>query len=90
MPLCGGADPSRAAALSLTPIWIFHGAADPVVPVVGARRLVAAIRQAGGAPRYIEYEGEGHPIWDRVFADPELREWVFAQKRGATAPDPTP
>ena len=46
-----------------------------------SRRALPVIKRAGGTPRYTEYEGAGHVIWDRVFAEPELLPWVFAQKR---------
>lgn len=77
--LCGGGDPARAGRLVNLPIWVFHGSADPMVPVSEARNMIQAIQKAGGKPRYTEYKGAGHEIWSRVFAEPELVEWVFAQ-----------
>jgi hypothetical protein len=44
--------------------------------------MIAAIRRAGGKPRYTEYPREGHVIWNKAFADPALLPWVFAQRRG--------
>jgi predicted peptidase len=41
--------------------------------------MIQAIQKAGGKPRYTEYKGAGHEIWSRVFAEPELVEWLFAQ-----------
>jgi hypothetical protein len=43
--------------------------------------MIAAIRAAGGKPRYTEYPGIGHAIWDRVFSEPGLVEWLFAQHK---------
>jgi predicted peptidase len=77
--LCGGGDPARAGRLVNLPIWVFHGSADPMVPVSEARNMIQAIQKAGGKPRYTEYKGAGHEIWSRVFAEPELVDWVFAQ-----------
>jgi predicted peptidase len=79
--LCGAGDPARAPRLVNLPLWVFHGSADPMVPVAEARRMVEAIRKAGGNPRYTEYKGVGHEIWSRVFAEPGLVEWLFAQHR---------
>lgn len=81
VPLCGGADDNRAKDFAHVPIWIFHGAQDKAVPVVRSRSVVEALRKAGGQPRYTEYPDEGHGIWKRVYADPELAQWLFAQVR---------
>lgn len=82
VPVCGGGDPAEAPKLSGLPVWAFHGEEDEAVSVVRSREMIAAIRRAGGSPRYTEYEGMGHVIWDKVFSEPGLLPWVFAQKRG--------
>ena len=79
MPVCGGGNES-AAKLIKTPIWAFHGEKDQTVRVERSRQMIAAIKQAGGSPKYTEYAGEGHAIWEKVFSEPELLPWVFAQK----------
>jgi len=63
------------------PIWAFHGAADTNVPVTESRRMISAVQQAGGHPRYTEYKGVGHNVWDRAFKEPDLVEWLFAQHK---------
>ena len=80
VPVCGGGNVSAARNLTKTPIWAFHGETDNAVSVERSRQMIAAIRQAGGTPRYTEYKGRGHVIWDEVFNEPELVPWVFAQK----------
>jgi predicted peptidase len=76
-------DPYGAAAARLkqVPAWLFHGAQDATVPASESRRVVAALEQAGGHPRYTEYEDGRHNIWDRAFGDPELARWLLAQRR---------
>jgi predicted peptidase len=81
MPLCGGGDEGQAAKLTKIPIWTFHGAKDETVSVERSRKMIAAIRRAGGQPKYTEYADEGHMVWNRAFNEPELLPWVFAQKR---------
>jgi predicted peptidase len=81
IPLCGGGNPGRAAAMTKIAIWAFHGEADPTVSVYESRKMIEAIKAAGGKPRYSEYKGVGHNVWDRAFKEPELVEWVFAQSR---------
>jgi predicted peptidase len=79
IPLCGGGDPARAARIVKMAIWAFHGDADETIPVTASRQMIAAVKKAGGHPRYTEYKGAGHDIWTRAFAEPELTDWLFAQ-----------
>ncbi len=85
VPLCGPVDIATAATIAQIPVWVFHGGADLTVPVGFSRRMVEAIRLAGGKPKYTEYPGIGHQVWEKAFAEPGLLEWLFAQKR---APEP--
>jgi predicted peptidase len=81
IPVCGGGDASCADRLRNIPIWAFHGADDPTVPVQYSRSMVEMIERAGGHPRYTEYPGVGHNSWDRAYAEPELLSWLFSHKR---------
>lgn len=81
VPICGGGEPDTAAKFARTPIWVFHGAKDQVEPVKSSRALVAALKQAGGSPKYTEYPNRGHNSWDPAYRDPKLFEWMFSQKR---------
>lgn len=71
---------SQAAKLSATPIWAFHGEKDQAVPVERSRRMIDAIRKAGGSPKYTEYKEAGHVIWEQVFREPELLTRLFSQR----------
>ena len=80
VPICGGADPARAASLTDLPLWTFHGGDDPTVPVSGTREMAAAIRAAGGTQlRYTEYPHTGHESWLTAYQEPELLPWLFSQ-----------
>ena len=72
---------SRASAVVDLPVWAFQGSEDDPDFVAATRGMIQAIRRAGGNPRYTEYKGAGHDIWDRVFKEPDLVEWLFAQHR---------
>lgn len=61
--------------------WAFHGEKDEAVSVERTRRMVEAIKKAGGTPRYTEYKDAGHVIWEKVFHEPELQPWMFSQRR---------
>jgi predicted peptidase len=83
VPICSSGNPSNAGLLVRLPIWCFHGDADPLVPVQNARDMIAAIKKAGGNPKYTEYPGVGHNSYVNAFKEPELVPWIFAQKRTA-------
>lgn len=78
--ICGGGDESQAERIAPVPLWVFHGSDDAVVPVERSRRMVAALRQAGAAPRYSELPGVGHDSWTSAFHEPELLPWLFTQR----------
>jgi predicted peptidase len=75
-------DPYKDVAekVGKTPVWVFHGGADPVVPVSESRKMVEALKAAGGQVRYSEYEGVGHNSWDRAYAEAEFFTWLLSQK----------
>lgn len=74
-------DPALAPRLARVPFWFLHGERDDVIPVDQPRRLVAAIRRAGGSAKYTEYRGEGHGLAWLVVRERELVPWLFAQSR---------
>jgi predicted esterase len=81
IPVCGRGDPSRAPNIINTPVWAFQGEQDRFLPAKFSREMIAAIRKAGGHPRYTEFPGEGHNIWYLVSQTPDLLDWLFTQKR---------
>jgi hypothetical protein len=48
--------------------------------------MIAAIKKAGGHPRYTEYPGVGHDSYNKAFAEPDLLPWLFSQQRDEVAP----
>jgi dipeptidyl aminopeptidase/acylaminoacyl peptidase len=52
--------PVSFAARISTPLLMFHGDIDPVVPVEQSQMMSARIRAAGGNVELIVYAGEGH------------------------------
>ncbi len=81
VPICAAGDPAKASRIKALPVWCFHGASDPLVGVDYARAMIAALRKAGGHPRYTEYPGVGHDAYRSAFQEPDLLPWLFAQNR---------
>ena len=48
VPICGGGDPSKAAAIKHMKIWAFHSADDKSVPVGGSREMHQALVKTNG------------------------------------------
>lgn len=90
VPICSAGDTSKARLLVRLPIWCFHGDADPYVDVKYAREMIAALRKAGGHPKYTEYPGVGHNSYVNAFQEPQLLPWLFEQKRSAPQNTTTP
>jgi predicted peptidase len=80
-PICGGGDPATAARMERVAFWVFHGAKDPVVPVVASRSMVEALKTAGADVRYTEYADAQHDSWTPAFAEPDLIKWILSQRR---------
>jgi predicted peptidase len=81
VPICASGDTAGLQKIKAVPIWCFHGGADTTVPVSYARRMMAALRQAGGKPKYTEYPGVGHDSYRNAFREEGLLPWLFAQHR---------
>jgi predicted peptidase len=81
-PICGGGDELYADRLAGVPVWAWHGADDDVVPAAKSRRMIDAVRRAGGQPRYTELAGVGHDSWTEAYSGRGgLVEWLFAQRK---------
>jgi predicted peptidase len=78
---CGSGTPDDVTRSVRTPMWVFHGDADPTVPVSVSRDRIAALRKAGGQPLYTEYPGVNHNVWEWAFTEPQLVDWLFGQRR---------
>lgn len=81
VPVCGGWAERDAESMKGTAFWVFHGDADPTVPVDGSRRMVEALKAAGATVEYTEYPGVGHNSWDRAYETKEMWAWVFERRR---------
>ena len=83
VPVCAIGNPTRIAAAKDVGIWVLHGFKD----VGHARRERpghGGRAQGGGRQSQIHrYSDLSHDIWTRVFAEPELPEWLFAQRRSS-------
>jgi dienelactone hydrolase len=81
--ICGGGTANEAENMKLTPLWIFHGSADPVVNVSNSRDIYKRILEVGGKEvRYTEYPGVGHNSWENAGKEKTLTKWMLKQVKG--------
>ena len=80
--ICGGDNTRNVKKYAKkVPLWIFHGQKDSVVPYTHSESVVAAIKDAGGDPKYTLYPNDGHNSWDDAFAEPLLIPWLFSHTK---------
>ena len=74
-------DPYAAIAqrVSHLPIWIFHGDADPTVPVDVSRRMTAALKAISADVQYTELSGIDHNAGAPTYGREDLFIWLFKQ-----------
>src|SRR5262249_36386121 len=81
LPICGGGDPVKMAkALSRVPVWAFHGAKDPVVPLAESQHMVDAVKRAGGDVKFTIYPEATHNSWTETYDNPAVYEWLLAHR----------
>jgi predicted peptidase len=82
-PICGGGEPFTTRLFVKTPVWVFHGAQDSVVPLQRSERMVEALEKAGGTVKFTVDPEAGHDSWTDAYANPQLYQWLLEQKRAA-------
>lgn len=78
IPICGGGNKRYSYKYSHVPIWLFHGAKDPVVPVTLSRELADDFRGRSMRVRYTEYPEGGHDVWTQAWNEEKLLPWLFS------------
>lgn len=67
-----------ARAVGRTPVWVFHGSLDPVVPLREDELLYSAFKAGDGHFRLWIYQGLGHDCWFRAFNEPDVPRWLLS------------
>ncbi len=75
-----------ARAVGRTPVWLFHGGDDPVVPQRQDELLYEAFKSNGGRIRLWLYQGLRHDCWTRAYNEPELPRWLLEHRLESPTP----
>jgi acetyl esterase/lipase len=76
-----------AHAIGRTPVWLFHGTDDNIVPERESELMFEAIKAAGGHVRLWLYQDLKHDCWTSAYNEPELPRWLLAHR--AVGPEPS-
>lgn len=74
-----------ARAVGRTPMWLFHGSDDHVVPERESELMYNALKADGGHVRLWVYQGLHHDCWTRAYNEPELPRWLLSHRLGVRA-----
>lgn len=96
-PICGGGDfvsvvlgsTQKREALRTLPIWAFHGAKDPTVPLDESERMVERLKKAKvESVQLTVYPEAKHDSWTETYNNPELYTWFLKHSRKAGTQTP--
>ena len=77
--ICGAVNPSRLKEAKGVKWSIYHGDADPVVPVEASRAAYKALKACYADVQYHEFIGCGHNAWNPAFNTKDFFKWMFDQ-----------
>jgi predicted peptidase len=77
VPICGGGNPKRVEPLKRTPVWVFHGAKDEIVPLSESENMVEALQAIGGNVKFTVYPDANHDSWTETYENPKLYDWLL-------------
>lgn len=91
VPICGGGsvidvtlagyNKPRNPLIDL-PVWAFHGAKDPVVPVEESERMINAMKKIRAKEAKLTvYPEATHNSWTETYNNGELYEWLLKHSR---------
>jgi len=79
-PICGGGDPVQAWKLRHTPVWIFHGGKDPIVPVENSIIMNDSLKQYNNV-KFTLYPEANHDSWTETYNNEKLYKWFLEHTR---------
>jgi predicted peptidase len=78
-PVSGWGDPKLLWKISSMPVWIFHGARDPVVPVIASQVMADTLKKYGNVKLTIYPRGM-HGHWTDTYNNDELYKWFLEHR----------
>jgi predicted peptidase len=79
--VCGGDHIENVDKYKNVPLWIFHGAKDPLVNPAYSAEIADKLKHIGREVKFTMYADAGHNSWDAAFAEPTFLPWLFSHKK---------
>ncbi|MFM2266482.1 MAG: hypothetical protein RLZ77_1902 [Bacteroidota bacterium] len=69
----------EACSLKNTPIKMFHGLVDDVVPVNYSIEMYNKLKKCNSSVSLVIFDDANHDSWTRVYSTQEIYDWMFSQ-----------
>ena len=79
-PICGSGIYWYGGALTQTPIMIYHGDCDDIVPIENSIEMLRSVNKRGGNAQIKVLHGVGHDAWSAAYGGEELQEWLLSHR----------
>ena len=79
-PICGSGIYWFGEALVKTPIMVYHGDCDDVVPIENSMEMIKSVNKRGGNAKIKVLQGVWHNAWDAAYEGDELYTWLLSHK----------
>jgi predicted peptidase len=89
-PICGNVKPAflkklspeQTEAIKSLPVWAFHGAKDPTIPVAASERMVDALKEMGCTKVvFTKYPNADHDSWTATYNNGAFYQWLMKYQR---------
>ena len=80
-PICGAGDNYQVHKIGKTPVWLFQGGRDNVVPPEISLKTADILDAAGGNVRVTVHEDLSHDCWTRVYSGEDIYNWFLSHSR---------
>ena len=80
-PVCGSGICWYGVKLKNTPVMMYHGDQDDIVPVFESVTMLKSVIKAGGNAELKICYGYGHNAWDVAYEGDELLNWFLTHKK---------
>lgn len=80
-PICGSGIYWYGEALVKTPVMVYHGDCDDIVPIYDSVEMVKSVNRRGGNAQIKILYGVGHNAWDEAYRGDELYTWLLSHRR---------
>lgn len=81
VPICGGGDPSKVWTIRHTPVWVFHGGKDNIVPLKSSQDMVDALKPINPNVKFTIFPEDGHDSWTSAYHLDSLYTWLMGIKK---------